>query len=370
MRKRVAILVAALAVLAPLFVTPPTEADSPRAIWVSRQVLRKGGLYHAAIDGTTVVITDYEWVSGTGRAFVFSRIGGTWVWQQTLTSPDPPPPTGGDGFGFAVDIHDEVIVVGQRVPMTSGGSVHVFEYRNGRWRHAARLAAAGGRDVTVWGDFIAASAEGWLGYPGAVGKISIYERLPSGWTLSQTLRRGRDGHHGCVFGYALDMWDGVLVAGDYYSHDPCAPYVHVYRRSGSTWSREQRLWGAAGNSHLEGWVAVWGDTIAVGDPDITGTDTAHRAKVRMFEWNGSKWVKTQIIRRNTQNFGDAVALHNDTLIVADATLERTWVYTRIGGTWQRVGRRDKAGTGRYVAVYGRHVISAGTGKAMAYRLNP
>ena len=115
---------------------------------------------------------------------------------------------------------------------------------------------------------------------------------------------------------------------------------------------------------------VWDDTIAVGDPDLTGTDTAHRAKVRIFEWNGSKWVRTQTIRRHTQNFGDAVALHNDTLIVADATLARHWVFARTGGTWQKVSGFREPGTARYVAVYGRHLFSSGTGLAVAYRLLP
>jgi hypothetical protein len=322
-------------------------------------------LYHAAIDGTTAVVADWKWESGVGRVFVFTRVGGTWVWQQTLTSPDPPPPYRGDGFGFAVDVHDGVIVVGQRHPWYSHGAAHVFEYRNGRWRHEAQLTGTNGWDVTVWGDFIAASGNGSSSYPGAWGKISIYQRQASGWTYTQTFRRGRDGDVGCLFGFALDMHRDVLVAGDIYSHDPCASYAHVYRRTDSTWSLEQRLSAGYGDGP-EGFVAVWGDTIAIGDP--AGPPSNH-AKVRIFDWNGSKWVRTQTIRRPTHSFGDAVAICGDTLIVSDATRERTWAYSRSDGTWQLVGQFRVLGTGRYVAVHGQHMISAGTGKAIAYRLN-
>jgi len=77
----------------------------------TRQVLQPSGLFHVATDGVTTVVGDYRWQAGDGEAHVHTWNGASWAWQQTLTSPLAPPPTGGDGFGSAVEVHCDVIVV-------------------------------------------------------------------------------------------------------------------------------------------------------------------------------------------------------------------------------------------------------------------
>jgi Ca2+-binding RTX toxin-like protein len=333
--------------------------------WGTQQVLRSSGLFHVATDGVTSVVGDYKWQTGTGEAHVYQWNGAAWVWQQTLSSPLPPPPTGGDGFGFAVEVHNDVVVVGQHAGGTA--SAHVFEHAAGSWGHTATISEANGRGLALWGTTIAATTD--------AGTVVTYDLVGGTWTSTGTLSPAT-AYSGCEFGYSIDLHKDVLVAGDYFSHDPCDPALHVFRRSGGVWGLEQELGAPSGNGYLEGWVAVWDDTIAVGDPDITGTNTAHVAKVHVYHWIGSSWSRVQILKRPTQNFGDSVALYDTTLVVGDATTGGTWVYTRIDdprradsyGDW-RYARylRDGPGTGRYLAAWGRHVLTSDS-RADAYHL--
>jgi Ca2+-binding RTX toxin-like protein len=247
------------------------------------------------------------------------------------------------------------------------GSAHVFEYGGGTWSHTASISAANGRAIALWGTAIAATTDS--------GTVATYDLVGGALVSTGTLSPVTP-YAGCEFGYSIDLHDDVLVAGDSFSHDPCDPAVHVFRRGAGTWSLEQELGQPSGNGYLEGWIAVWGDTIAVGDPDITGTDTPHVAKVHVYHWTGTTWSRVQILKRSTQNFGDAVALSDTTLVIGDATTGGTWVYTRVDnpraaasyGDW-RYARylRDGPGTGRYLAVSGPHVLTSDS-RADAYHL--
>ena len=150
----------------------------------------------------------------------------------------------------------------------------------------------------------------------------------------------------------------------------------MFRRSGGAWALEQELGQPTSKQWTHGWLAVWGDTITVGDPDITGSDTPHVAKVHVYHWTGSTWSRVEILKRPTQNFGDAVALHDTTLVVGDAFTNETWVYTRVDnpgtvasyGDWthaKRLGAMD--GTGGDVAVWVPRVLTSGY-RADAYHL--
>ena len=363
-RKRRSVL--ALAIVVGLLAAGHSATAAPVVEpWGTRQVLKTDGLFHVATDGVTTVVGDYEWQTGTGRALVYSWTGAVWAWQQTLRSPLPPPAVGGDGFGFAVEVHGDVIVVGQQVGGV--GSAHVFEHAGGSWGHTATISESNGRALALWDTTIAATTD--------AGSVVTYDLAGGTWTNTGTLSPAT-AYAGCEFGYSIDLHEDVLVAGDYFSHEPCDPAVHVFRRSGGSWALEQELGAPSGNGYLEGWIAVWGDTIAVGDPDITGTNTPHVAKVHVYHWTGSSWSRVQILRRPTQNFGDVVALHDTSLLVADATTGGTWVYTRVDdprrstsyGDYQYARYlRSGPGTGRYLAAWGPHVLTSDS-RADAYHL--
>ena len=119
--------------------------------------------------------------------------------------------------------------------------------------------------------------------------------------------------------------------------------VHVFVRSGSAWSLQQKLTasdGAAGN-RFGCSVAVFGDTVAVGARYANGD----RGAVYIFTRNNATWTQQPRLTANdgaaNDFFGDAIALSGDTLAVgahaADisgmADQGAVYVYARQGASW-------------------------------------
>ena len=366
-------LVAVVGTLGLLMAVAPAAAGPHREPWGVRQVLRKDGEFHVATDGVTAVVSDFKWQSGTGKALVFGWDGERWAWRQTLVSPDPPPAVEGDGFGFAAAVHGDVIAIGKLAEHTC---VYVYEFRSGRWRHAATIEEANGRAIAVWDDMVAITTEVmWDDAPDpeiVPATVAIYQRGTLGWTKVGTLEPSAR-YDGCEFGASIDLHREVLVVGDVHGHDPCFPKVHVFRRTGGSWRLEQELTAPGGDGNLPSWVGVWGDTIAVGDPAYKIDDVA---KVHIYRWTGRYWQHLQILKRPSEGFGNSVALQGTTLAVGDYETGDTWVYTRVDnpwspgsyGTWQSARYlRNGPGTGRYVAVWGPHVLTSDN-RADAYLL--
>jgi hypothetical protein len=85
--------------------------------------------FSVSVSGETVVVgshQDDDIGPNAGSAFVFVRSGGTWTHQEKLTAPDG---GSGDGFGYAVALSGEAIVVGALLNGDSDsnpGSAYVF----------------------------------------------------------------------------------------------------------------------------------------------------------------------------------------------------------------------------------------------------
>lgn len=89
------------------------------------------------------VIAGARWadigVLDTGEAYVFRRDGGAWVEEQRLTEESP---QGGDGFGYCVDLADDLALVGAHnrdVVGPHSGEAVLFRRSGGVWRNEQRL---------------------------------------------------------------------------------------------------------------------------------------------------------------------------------------------------------------------------------------
>ncbi len=152
---------------------------------------------------------------GTGAAYVYEKIGGTWTEVQKLTASQP---TAGALFGQRVRIHQDTIVVGAvfgegNEPFS--GAAYVFERQpDGTWVETAKLTADDGAEtdmfgasVAVHGDTILAGA--WQ-VDGAAGRAYVFKKLPGGWTQIGDFQATdkQDFEH---FGFAL-AYDGTHAA--------------------------------------------------------------------------------------------------------------------------------------------------------------
>lgn len=151
------------------------------------------------------------------------------------------------------------------------------------------------------------------------------------------------GRTGASLGYAVALDGGVLVIGqeDRNHNDPVpGGTVLVHRAAGQTWPREAALRPAdpkRGSDFGEA-VAIDGETIVVGAPALS--------VVYVFERAGGVWTQTARLTASDttdyDRFGAAVALHGDTLVVGapfddDAGPESggAYVFVRTASGWSQ-----------------------------------
>lgn len=181
------------------------------------------------------------------------------------------------------------------------------------------------------------------------------EPAPGAPAFSETLLR--PGRAMELFGSAVALHgDTAAVA----SRDGVSVFV---RQKAGTWTRQATI--RLGSTGRLVSVALWGDTLAIGDPFF---DT-----VSIFERQGTSWTRQVTLRprlgRN-RRFGEAVALRGDILAVGAPTLccrlrlpESVFVYARRDGVWHMEARflveggTDGAGFGSAVALGQRWLIA-------------
>lgn len=268
--------------------------------------------------------------SGTGSAYVFRKISGSWVQEAYLK---PILSITGDYFGFATAISGDTIAVGayaddrdatgvynvgDSVPSTtttaSAGSVYIFKRTGTTWEYQAYLKApnAGASDIfgytlDISGDYVVVGARDEDGGVGGVqngsittddnsvssaGAAYVYKRTGSLWAF-QAYLKSPNPDASDTFSVSLSISGDVIVVGasaedsnltgvsmgttasaDNTATNSGAAYV--FRRSGNNWVQEAFLKGhSINNSDVFGSaVAVSGNTIVVGaygeDSNVTG----------------------------------------------------------------------------------------------------
>ncbi len=289
--------------------------------------------YAMDVDGERLVVGAHNHAlpgaSGAGAAYVFERVGGTWVETAKLVDPDPAP---GTSFGRAVDVEGDTLVVGAYRDDDFGaqaGSAHVFERLGGVWVHRAELHASDpapnrlfGQDLDLEGSTLAVSAPGIFN-PGSA--VHVFEGAGGSWTEVARLTPSAADYD--LFGTSLDLDGDRLAVGCRYvtpGSVPLAGAVYVFERSGSTWSQVAEVTAANPDPfELMGYrVALRGDVL------LTGAITAAHAgpssgAAYYFVHEGGAWRERQLLLptgvEGDENFGRSLVWDEETLFVsADA----------------------------------------------------
>lgn len=178
----------------------------------------------------------------TGMAYIYERgIDGTWSLQDRLV---PDETSGLNGYGSAIDLDGERVVVGAASAHLDGkraGAAFVFANQDGTWSQEARLDPGGlgswdrfGRTVTLESQPTGATA---VVTSGGEHAVRVFETGPvGGWNLAQTLVPSNAGYA------ARDTEiDGDLLAiGDPHPSEE----VFVYERGpDGVWSQQATLEG-------------------------------------------------------------------------------------------------------------------------------
>ena len=153
-----------------------------------------------------------------------------------------------------------------------------------------------GVSVSLDGDYLAVGAS-WQYDDVNPGTVEIFLRNPDGSLTHQQTLTGFSGSED--FGVDVSLSGDTLAVGAYNSSS-----VYVYTRSGSTWSLEQTLTGAAGGR--------MGTTVALdGDNLVTGAYKTHQ--VMAFHREAGVWALESTITKS-MNFSYGVGLSGDTAI--------------------------------------------------------
>lgn len=294
------------------------------AAWTQQIYLKAGkagagdrfGTSVAVSGGTLVVGANEEdssamGVNGTynrsavesGAAYVFSRSGTVWSQQAYLKESNNPQGMGiGDRFGYSVAVSGETVVVGaigesssttgvNSAPdenASSSGAAYVFVRNGATWSQQAYLKASNtGRD-DVFGTSVGISGDTVI--------VGAFDESSSSTGVNSTPNENAER----------------------------AGAAYVFTRSGTVWSQQAYL--KASNTGREDYfgisVAVSGNTVVVGahgeDAAQAGIDYNYGAAY-VFTRNGSTWSEQAILRaalrRENDDFGEAVAISADTVVV-------------------------------------------------------
>lgn len=278
-----------------------------------------------AVTSDTIAIGANGYDYGIGAAYAFVRSGSTWLQQQAITSKGEY--AHGDGFGRAVAISGDTAVVGVSNDDIDGsysaGSTYVFARSGDIWATKQKLNIVGTPEYAYFGRSVAMSSDTIV-----IGA--------SGFSPE-----GEESSIGAVF---------------------------VYVRDGETWRQQQQLmannWSAreyAGRA-----VSISGDTIALGIPGADRAGVEDAGAVDVFTRAGGVWTwQANLIAPDpieNEDFGSAMSVSSDTIVVGRARQGTAEVYTRLGTTWtwrQTLTTSDTAtytGFGSDVSISGDTII--------------
>jgi hypothetical protein len=229
---------------------PAGSVSSPRSV---------GGTFFGSavatdsISAETVVVGapgDDTDGSNVGRAYVFERTPrGEWALAATLSPPRPQP---GQGFGWAVAMSGDVIVVGApNTDTEEGGSIgvaYVFERgEGGAWLFVSELhpefavipdGGGFGTAVAVEGGRAIVGAP-YFGAEHLPGHVSFFERVDGAWNHVQTTSAINPGQRD-RFGWSVAIRGDIAVAGAPRDLPPNIGTVVIFARAAG----RRSLWTA------------------------------------------------------------------------------------------------------------------------------
>ncbi|HKQ79544.1 MAG TPA: putative Ig domain-containing protein, partial [Blastocatellia bacterium] len=319
--------------------------------------------YSLAMRGDMLVIGavwDDETYVDQGSAYVFTRDGENWIFQQKLFAND-----GGqwDHFGGSIALDDDTLVVSASSADNGAniaqGAVYVYTRSGAVWTLQQKLTAGDGASydyfgsaVALDGDTLAVGASGdtiQFDYENQ-GSAYVFTRSGATWTQQQKLI-ANDGALDDFFGGAVALSGNTLVVGAY-SDSASALLVdcgsaYVFTRNGAVWTLQQKITAPdAGWEDYFGYeMAFDGYTLVVGAPgDDIGANNG-QGSAYVYKLNGAFWTLQQKLVADDsgqyKSFGKAFALDGDMLVVGarddriggNVAQGSAYVFIRDGAFW-------------------------------------
>jgi choice-of-anchor B domain-containing protein len=305
-----------------IHVFAPGDGEWAERTTITAPAVEPGDGFGLALDvaGDLMVVGAPSFEEGRGAAFVFERTDGAWGLTATLRSSDGS--AANERTGVAVAIAGDVILVGAPGDAEAAGKVLVFHRGASGWTLETSLAPTGGEAGNQFGAALSATAERILigasgplptqalfgGQPPRAGAAYIFTRAADGsWTEEARLSRTAEEPAG--LGAAVLLADDEAYVGAPLAGQFAGAVVRYRRDSGGSWSQVDEI-GAAEPAPGSGFgfaIAFAGPDLFVGAPLANGHGTAYVLR-RDAEPSGG-WSPAQTIVNETQFafFGSALA---------------------------------------------------------------
>ncbi len=273
----------------------------------------------------------------------------------------------GQKFGWNIKMRGDVAVIGARGTNTNAGTgagvAYIYERQGSVWGNRQTLAAADGRALDDFGNYIGIS-DNWVvvaargadaGGLTDSGAVYVYQRDAIGWAQSAKIV-APDGQPGNLFGHGVAIDQDRIVVGALYGDSPSVAdtgAAYVFKHNGAGWVLEAKLL-PADLTPLKGFgicVAIQGDMIAVGAPYDGNVGSAGGATY-IYQRFGTSWVQVSKLLpsdnndHTAANFGELVAMSGDRLICNAPRLSHTgrsqagaaYIFRRSGSAWIQEAR--------------------------------
>ena len=317
-----------------------------------------------ALDGDTLVVggdrfNDNSSALDRGDVYVFVRVGTTWTEQAHLLASNAQV---GDGFGIAVAISGDTLVVGAPLEDSNGssqsnngatdaGAAYVFTRNGTTWSQTAYLKAGDnlhpadhfGMSVAIEGKTVLVGAPDFDGAPGEPanhGEVFLFRLYETGWEWDGLLAASNLGAED-QFGRSVSMAGDTIVVGapgedgngssesDNSAQDAGAAYVFSVSFEGRVF---QRAYLKASNAdavdHFGGSVATdkealivgaWGEAGDGSSQEDNSAELAGAAYV--FAGGGTDWEQVGYLKGPSVDayfvFGSDVAIDGGQVVVGE-----------------------------------------------------
>lgn len=273
-----------------------------------------------AIHNGFAVVGAHVGGDGAGRAYVYKRVGDSWMYEATLQG------TGAEGhteFGSMVAIHTDRILVGEFAASPPvEPRVHVFRRSGTTWMKETELTGIQGPDDIVTqisslaydGTYavIGTEEDRTAGFP--AGALYVFRRNGTAWILQDQIVLSPAPQSSARLGGSVAIEGDFIVAGATTEQTTSgleSGAVYVFKRNDNGtpanladdfWAQLQRLTRSDGTAFSK-----FGNSVSISGDVIAATSKNHPGGVVIFRWNGVLYTQEAIVPVGSEN---AVAVLN------------------------------------------------------------
>lgn len=331
---------------------PTGRSELTPRYFENERLLASDGMYNdrfgssVAIDGDVAIIGApygdglYE---NTGYANIYRFNGTGWNEEAKVFQSGLPC---GHYFGYAVDINNDVAVVGATFETNENGleagAAYIFQKNGSSWEEVARIIASDGENYDYFGCSVSIENDMVLVGTYNGDGVYVFNYNGSAWVEMQKILPSGQSY---TFGNAVDFKNDIAVIGDSWAYGTKGT-AYIFSYNGEHWIEEQQLIASdTPNTTLFGSsVCLDENTIIIGADYSTIDNNEYAGAAYIYQYNGDSWEEITKLTASDgaawDNFGCSVDIDDDTIIIGALNhlcdgkyYGSAYVYKSDGSSW-------------------------------------